>query len=88
MAGRLAAEVLDAVEALVPAMEIITPRYTTVPGGTPGQALADFAIFKAVAEAWGCGDLFRRWRDPETGAEAIVGMFPRAQSEPEGEPAE
>jgi anaerobic selenocysteine-containing dehydrogenase len=31
----------------------------------PGQALADFWIFKAVAEAWGCGDLFRRWTDPE-----------------------
>ena len=25
----------------------------------PGTALSDFAIFKLVAEAWGCGDLFR-----------------------------
>lgn len=42
--GHSDAEVLDAVEALVPAMEIITPRYTTVPGGTPGQALADCGL--------------------------------------------
>jgi assimilatory nitrate reductase catalytic subunit len=31
----------------------------------PGLALADFAIFKLVAEYWGCGDLFREWADPE-----------------------
>lgn len=31
----------------------------------PGQALSDFAIFKLVAEAWGCGDLFRAWSSPE-----------------------
>jgi ferredoxin-nitrate reductase len=31
----------------------------------PGQALSDFAIFKLVAEAWGCGELFRAWRTPE-----------------------
>ena len=31
----------------------------------PGAALSDFAIFKLVAEAWGCGDLFRAWRSPE-----------------------
>jgi anaerobic selenocysteine-containing dehydrogenase len=31
----------------------------------PGQALADFAIFQALAETWGCGDLFRRWTHPE-----------------------
>jgi anaerobic selenocysteine-containing dehydrogenase len=31
----------------------------------PGQALADFFIFKLVAEAWGVGELFRRWTDPE-----------------------
>ena len=31
----------------------------------PGQALADFYIFKLIAEAWGCGDLFRRWENPE-----------------------
>lgn len=31
----------------------------------PGKALSDFAIFKLVAEAWGCGELFRSWRSPE-----------------------
>jgi assimilatory nitrate reductase catalytic subunit len=31
----------------------------------PGEALADFSIFKLVAEAWGCGDLFRAWESPE-----------------------
>ena len=31
----------------------------------PGQALSDFAIFKLVAEAWGCGEMFRAWRNPE-----------------------
>lgn len=31
----------------------------------PGQALSDFVIFKLVAEAWGCGDLFRTWSSPE-----------------------
>ncbi|HVL03709.1 MAG TPA: molybdopterin-dependent oxidoreductase, partial [Acidimicrobiales bacterium] len=31
----------------------------------PGQALADFAIFKLVAEAWGCGELFEKWSSPE-----------------------
>jgi len=32
----------------------------------PGQALADFFIFKLIAEAWGCTELFERWTDPET----------------------
>jgi assimilatory nitrate reductase catalytic subunit len=31
----------------------------------PGQALSDFAIFKLVADAWGCGDLFEKWSSPE-----------------------
>jgi ferredoxin-nitrate reductase len=31
----------------------------------PGQALSDFAIFKLIAEAWGCGKLLRAWRSPE-----------------------
>jgi assimilatory nitrate reductase catalytic subunit len=31
----------------------------------PGQALADFYIFKLIADAWGCGDMFRRWTSPE-----------------------
>jgi anaerobic selenocysteine-containing dehydrogenase len=31
----------------------------------PGEALTDFRIFQLVAEAWGCGAMFRRWRTPE-----------------------
>ncbi|MBM4362848.1 MAG: molybdopterin oxidoreductase family protein, partial [Deltaproteobacteria bacterium] len=31
----------------------------------PGEALADFFIVKLVAEATGCGDLFRRFQTPE-----------------------
>jgi assimilatory nitrate reductase catalytic subunit len=31
----------------------------------PGQALSDFAIFQLVAEAWGCGEMFRAWRSPQ-----------------------
>ena len=31
----------------------------------PGQALADFYIFKAIAEAWGCGEMFSKWSSPE-----------------------
>jgi anaerobic selenocysteine-containing dehydrogenase len=30
----------------------------------PGQALADFSIFKLVANYWGCGEMFERWRSP------------------------
>ena len=30
----------------------------------PGQALADFSIFKLVAEYWGCSEMFRAWRSP------------------------
>jgi anaerobic selenocysteine-containing dehydrogenase len=31
----------------------------------PGQALSDFNIFKLVADAWGCTDLFQEWESPE-----------------------
>jgi assimilatory nitrate reductase catalytic subunit len=31
----------------------------------PGSALADFSIFRLVAESWGCGELFRGWSSPE-----------------------
>jgi assimilatory nitrate reductase catalytic subunit len=31
----------------------------------PGLALADFHIFKLVAEAWGCGELLREWSSPQ-----------------------
>ena len=31
----------------------------------PGIALSDFRIFRLIASAWGCEDLFGRWTDPE-----------------------
>ncbi|HEY3854046.1 MAG TPA: nitrate reductase [Verrucomicrobiae bacterium] len=31
----------------------------------PGEALSDFNIFKLVAEEWGSGEMFRKWRSPE-----------------------
>ena len=31
----------------------------------PGSAVADFFIFKMIADAWGCGDLFAEWTSPE-----------------------
>jgi assimilatory nitrate reductase catalytic subunit len=30
----------------------------------PGQALSDFRIFRLIAHAWGCGDLFKDWTSP------------------------
>ena len=30
-----------------------------------GESKPDFAIFKFLAEKWGCGDLFRSWSSPE-----------------------
>jgi assimilatory nitrate reductase catalytic subunit len=32
----------------------------------PGVALADFSIFRLIAEAWGCGDDFLKWSSPAT----------------------
>ncbi|HEX3718004.1 MAG TPA: molybdopterin oxidoreductase family protein [Verrucomicrobiae bacterium] len=31
----------------------------------PGLALADFHIFRLIAEYWGCGKMFEKWRAPE-----------------------
>jgi len=31
----------------------------------PGQALADFSIFRLIAQRWGCGDMFADWNTPE-----------------------
>jgi assimilatory nitrate reductase catalytic subunit len=31
----------------------------------PGQALADFHIFRLLADAWGCGDMFAEWDSPQ-----------------------
>jgi assimilatory nitrate reductase catalytic subunit len=37
----------------------------------PGEALADFYIFKLVAEAWGVGDWFDRFAHPESVFQAL-----------------
>ena len=37
----------------------------------PGQALADFWIFKAIADRWGCAHLFEEWSSPEAAFEII-----------------
>ncbi len=37
----------------------------------PGQALADFGIFRAIAEYWGLGDMFAAWSSPE----AVFGIL-------------
>jgi assimilatory nitrate reductase catalytic subunit len=37
----------------------------------PGQALSDFAIFKLVAGAWGCGEMFARWSSPAAAFELL-----------------
>jgi anaerobic selenocysteine-containing dehydrogenase len=39
----------------------------------PGEALADFDIFKGIARAWGCGELLREWSSPE----AVFGIMKR-----------
>ncbi|MHB1787110.1 MAG: molybdopterin oxidoreductase family protein, partial [Acidimicrobiales bacterium] len=39
----------------------------------PGLALADFYIFKMIADAWGCGDLLSGWPTPE----AVFGLLTR-----------
>lgn len=31
----------------------------------PGRALSDFRIFRLIANAWGCGELFEKWTSPE-----------------------
>src|SRR6185369_3961160 len=31
----------------------------------PGEALADFHIFRLIAQYWGCGEMFRGWETPE-----------------------
>ncbi len=47
----------------------------------PGDALADFSIFRLIADAWGCGDLFREWQSPE----AVFGIITRLS---EGRPCD
>jgi assimilatory nitrate reductase catalytic subunit len=31
----------------------------------PGEALSDFRIFRLIAAAWGCGEMFESWVNPE-----------------------
>lgn len=31
----------------------------------PGLALSDFRIFRLIADAWGCGEMFAKWTHPE-----------------------
>lgn len=31
----------------------------------PGEALADFQVFRLLADAWGCAEMFARWTSPE-----------------------
>ena len=31
----------------------------------PGHALSDFAIFRLIAEYWGCSPMFEQWQSPE-----------------------
>jgi anaerobic selenocysteine-containing dehydrogenase len=31
----------------------------------PGQALADFHVFRLIAEYWGCGEMFGAWQTPQ-----------------------
>jgi len=31
----------------------------------PGEALSDFSIFRLIAQAWGCGQMFQEWESPE-----------------------
>lgn len=37
----------------------------------PGLALADFHIFKLVAEYWGCGNMFEPWSSPDAAFELV-----------------
>ena len=37
----------------------------------PGQALADFQIFRLLAQAWGCGSWVARWDSPEAAFQLI-----------------
>lgn len=40
----------------------------------PGEAWTDFAIFKAIAQRWGCAELFERWTDPEATFAILAGL--------------
>jgi anaerobic selenocysteine-containing dehydrogenase len=40
----------------------------------PGEALADFYIFKLIAESWGVGDMFRKFESPEATFQLLKGV--------------
>ncbi len=40
----------------------------------PGMALADFSIFKLIAEYWGCGAMFRDWSSPAAAFQILKGL--------------
>ena len=44
---------------------------TTKVRRAPGQALADFHIFRFLAKTWGCGDWIDRWTSPEAAFEIL-----------------
>ncbi|MCX7620519.1 MAG: nitrate reductase [Acidimicrobiales bacterium] len=47
----------------------------------PVDAKSDFEIFRLVAQAWGCADMFREWTSPE----AVFGILQRLS---EGQPCD
>jgi len=47
----------------------------------PGQALADFHIFRLIAEYWGCGRMFQTWTSPEA-------VFEKLQEATRNQPCE
>jgi assimilatory nitrate reductase catalytic subunit len=40
----------------------------------PGEALADFYIFKLIAETWGVGEMFRKFASPEATFQLLKGV--------------
>lgn len=47
----------------------------------PGQSLSDFHIFRAVADAWGCGEMFHDWATPQA-------VFQKIKSLTAGQPCD
>jgi assimilatory nitrate reductase catalytic subunit len=43
----------------------------------PGEALADFYIFKLIAETWGVGEMFRKFESPEATFQLMKGLSRR-----------
>lgn len=40
----------------------------------PGQALADFHIFRLIAHYWGCGNLFNAWTSPQAAFQILKAL--------------